>query len=232
MLTTTSPKKQITSSLKVLHYTSLILLLAASTASAALYTYELTNVPGVQDGNTLDGNITIDTAGGTENGVGSGEFFIGHSAIVVWNFTVTSSGGGSYSGSSTGINPSATGSGGSFALYATPASLTLVAAASLTLESDLVTPGADVSVSWIYDTPFYFSGGTATGGSVWLNSDRASLDAAFPANPSASATSWTFATEIPEPSISLLCMAGVSLLLRRSRRGHCEGRSCEPASRS
>ena len=195
-----------------------MMLALAPTAQAALYTYELTNVPSLQNGHALDGNITIDTSSGTENGVGSGEFFIGHSAIIAWNWTVTLSGGGSYSGSSLGINPSATGTGGSFAMYATPTSLTLVAAASLTLESDFLTPGADVSVAWIYDAPEYYSGGTATGGQVWLNTDRGALDAAFPANPSASATSWTFATAIPEPSISLLCLGAVSMLLRRSRR--------------
>ena len=91
------------------------------------YTYDLTNVPALQSSATLTGNITVNTAGGSESPASSGNFFVGHSSIIAWNFTVTPSGGGlPYSGSSNGLNASATGDGGSFAMYATPTTLTLV----------------------------------------------------------------------------------------------------------
>ncbi len=193
------------------------LFVTASSASAALYTYQLSNVSAVQGGHALDGNITINTAGETENGAGSGNFFISHSAIIAWNWTVTYAGGGGYSGSSNGINASAFGNGGILAMYATPTYLAVLKDGSLNLQSDVDVAGADVKVEWLYHTPIYYSGGTGTGGAVWLNTDRSALDAAFPAAPVGTAENWIIATAVPEPSASLLCIVGCLLLLRRSR---------------
>lgn len=189
---------------------------------AAVYTYEITNAPSVQDGATLTGTISIDTTGGFESPASSGNFFVGHPAIVAWSFAVApaSGGGAPYLGSSVGINPSATGSGGSFALYATQTTLSVVEAGSLTLQSDFNVPGADVSLSWAYDAPLYFAGGVAVGGATWLNTDRGALDATFPTNPDASSSNWTIATAIPEPgTVALLLMAFGSCVVHR-RRSH------------
>lgn len=199
----------------------LALLGGGETLRGAIYTYDIRNIPSEQSGATVVGNITIDTSGGTESPVGSGNFYVGHSAIIAWNFTVTPSGAGApYSGSITGINASATGLGGSFAMYATPSTLAVVSAGSLTLESDFDVPGADVSISWINDSsnPFYYSGGTGVGGATWLTTDEAALDAAFPETPGGGANNWTIATAVPEPgTAAFLGAAGFCWLIRRRR---------------
>ena len=186
---------------------------------AAIYTYEIRNVPSVQSSSTLVGNITVDTTGGVEDSNLNGNFFVAHSAIIAWNFTVTPSGGGSpCSGSSTGINASATGSGGVLAMYATTTTLSLVSGATLTLGSDITAPGARVDLAWLYDTPLYFAGGVAVGGATSQNADRGALDAAFPTNPDASASNWTIATAIPEPGVAgLLAFGDVAWGLFRRR---------------
>lgn len=103
-------------------------------------------------------------------------------------------------------------------MYATPTSLSLIQAASLKLESDFVVPGADVSLLWVYDTPIYNAGGTGVGGATWFNFDRTALDAAFPANPDASANNWTIATAVPEPSLTaFLTLAGLGCCVTRRR---------------
>jgi len=135
----------------------------------------------------------------------------------VTGWTVTYAGGGGYSGSSNGINASAFGNGGILAMYATPTYLAVLKDGSLNLQSDVDVAGADVKVEWLYHTPIYYSGGSGTGGAVWLNTDRSALDAAFPAAPVGTAENWIIATAVPEPSASLLCIVGCLLLLRRSR---------------
>jgi len=193
--------------------------LQTSPASAAVITYDISNYPSIQSNATLSGTITVDTAGGTESPASSGNFFVGHSAITAWDWTVTPSGGSAYSVSSTGINPSASGAGGSFALYVTPTTVSVVQAASLILEADLGVAGATVALDYVYNTPLYAAGGIGVGGSTWLNSDRAGLDSTFPSDPFAAAGSnWVIATVVPEPAPASLIGAGlVGGFLKRFR---------------
>jgi len=69
------------------------LVIAMPTARAAVYTYDLVSVSGLQNGAGLVGNITVDTTLGSEDPAGSGNFFIPHNYITAWNFTVSPSGG-------------------------------------------------------------------------------------------------------------------------------------------
>ncbi|CAA7172008.1 MULTISPECIES: hypothetical protein [unclassified Lentimonas] len=186
---------------------------------AAIHIYNFSSHPGLQANADFFGSITVNTAGGTEHSSNSGEYYVGHSAIEAWNFTITPSGGvGAYIGSSIGINSSATGNGGAFALYVTPNSITLVQGASLKLESDFNVAGNDVSVDWTYDTPIYYAGGVAAGGATWLNMDRAALDTAFPTNTDAGAMNWTIGTAIPEPATGLLVIVATLVPLGMRRR--------------
>jgi hypothetical protein len=193
--------------------------LQTSPASAAIITYDISNYPSIQDNATLSGTITVDTAGGTESPASSGNFFVSHSAITAWDWTVTPSVGSAYSVSSTGINPSASGDGSFFALYATPTTLSVVQASTLNLKADLDVPGATVALNYWYDSPLYGAGGTGVGGSTWLKFDRAGLDSAFPSYPVADAgNNWVIATAVPEPATASLIGAGlVGGFLKRFR---------------
>jgi len=193
--------------------------LQTSPASAAIITYDISNYPSIQNNATLSGTITVDTAGGTESPASSGNFFLKHPAITAWDWTVTPSGGSAYSVSSTGISPSASGAGGSFALYVTPTTVSVVQAASLILEADLGVAGATVALDYYYSTPIYAAGGTGVGGSTWLTSGRTVLDSAFPSDPFAAAGSnWVIATAVPEPAtVSLIAAGLVGVFLKRFR---------------
>ena len=193
--------------------------LQTSPASAAVITYDISNYPSIQSNATLSGTITVNTAGGTESPASSGNFFVGHSAITAWDWTVTPSGGSAYSVSSTGINPSASGAGGSFALYVTPTTFSVVQSATLILQADLGVAGATVALDYFYSSPIYAAWGTGVGGSTWLNSDRAGLDSAFPSYPVADAgNNWVIATAVPEPATVSLMGAGlVGVFLKRLR---------------
>ena len=114
---------------------SMLLALFLGQSDAATFTYSLSNYPAFQNNATLAGSITVDT--GATPPDAQGNYYLGHSAITAWDFTVTPSESSSYSLSSTGINPSASGFGGSTALYASPTTLSVIAAASLALEADL-----------------------------------------------------------------------------------------------
>ncbi|MFC4994967.1 PEP-CTERM sorting domain-containing protein [Rubritalea tangerina] len=197
---------------------SVVFLNIVSPSHGAVYTYQISNYPAIQNGANLAGTITVDTASGTESPASSGNFYVGHSAITAWDFSVTPTVGGAYSVDSSGINPLASGLGGSFAMYATPSSLAIVGGSSLKLQADDGIPGATVELWWYYDTPIYNSGGVGAGGAIWLNTDRTVLDNTFPTNPDASAQSWVIATVVPEPSGSALLGISLCILCGLRRR--------------
>ena len=195
------------------------MLVAATPARAAIYSYEISNFPSVQNGATLTGNISIDTTGGTEDGTGSGIFFVGTSAITTWNFTVAPLVGASYIGSSSGINPMISGNGGAFDLYATPTSLSVFQATSLSLQSDYLVAGNVVELEWVYDSPIYAASTISGGGATWFNTDRTTLDKTFPSDPDRGAQSWVIATTVPEPgSTALICLGLLFFAVARIRR--------------
>ncbi len=207
-------------------------LLAASNVNAAIYTYSISNYPSLQNNATLSGSITVDTTGGFENPPSSGRFEIGHSAITSWDFTATPSGGSALTLTSTGINASATGSGGIAALYATPTELSVNGGGSLELAADYQIAGATANLAWIYNSPIYALSGTLFGTAPWFNTDRAQLDSAFPTN--GLVNSWVFATAVPEPSTFAMGFCGVAAVVwdvyRRRRHADSELR-CVPIKR-
>lgn len=207
-------------------------LLAASNANAAIYTYSISNYPSLQNNATLSGSITVNTTGGFETPPSSGRFEIGHSAITSWDFTVTPSGGSAVTLTSTGINASATGSGGSFAMYATPTELSVNTGSSLRLQADYLIASDTAALDWNYSSPSYALTGLPFGGSVWINSDRTQLDNTFPSN--GVNDSWVFATAVPEPSTFAMGICGVAAVVwdvyRRRRHADSELR-CVPIKR-
>ena len=200
------------------------LVIAMPTAQAAVYTYDIVSVPGLQNGAGLVGNITVDTTlgAGVENPIGSGDFYINHDAIIAWNFTVSPTVGVDFSGSHTGVNPSADGTGASLALFATPTTLSVVLGGSLVLRSGLEDPSQD-QLTWnnqSNSTGLYLaSDGTATWNQLALTEpDKTALDSNFSSYPiPGSIDNWVIATAIPEPSVALMSLLGALFISRRRR---------------
>ena len=197
------------------------LVIAMPTARAAVYTYDIVSVPGLQNGAGLVGNITVDTTLGTEDPAGSGNFFIPHNYITAWNFTVSPSGGGPYSGSSVGLNSSASGAGGSFAFYATPTTLSVVEAGSLSLKSDTADGGGNLftgELRWDYQSTTAGLYIATDGNATWLETDKATLDSSFTSYAiTGGVNNWVIATAVPEPSVTLMSLLGALFLMRRRR---------------
>ena len=192
------------------------------TARAAVYTYDLVSVSGLQNGAGLVGNITVDTTlgAGVENLPGSGDFYINHTAIIAWNFTVSPTVGGDFSGSHNGVNPSADGAGASVALFATPTTLSVVLGGSLVLRSGLEDPSQD-ELEWnnqSNSTGLYLaSDGTAKWSQLASTEpDKTALDSNFSSYPiPGDINNWVIATAVPEPSVTLMSLLGALFLMRR-----------------
>jgi hypothetical protein len=197
------------------------LVIAMPTARAAVYTYDLVSVPGLQNGAGLVGNITVDTTLGTEDTAISGNFFIPHNYIIAWNFTVSPIVGGDFSGSHTGVNASASGTGGSFAFYATPTTLSVVEAGSLSLKSDTADGGGNLftgELRWDYQSTSQGLYIATDGNATWLETDKATLDSSFTSYAiTGGVNNWVIATAVPEPSVTLMSLMGALFLMRRRR---------------
>lgn len=197
------------------------LVIAMPTARAAVYTYDLVSVPGLQNGAGLVGNITVDTTLGTEDTAISGNFFIPHNYIIAWNFTVSPIVGGDFSGSHTGVNASASGTGGSFAFYATPTTLSVVEAGSLSLKSDTADGGGNLftgELRWDYQSTSQGLYIATDGNATWLETDKATLDSSFTSYAiTGGVNNWVIATAVPEPSVTLMSLLGALFLMRRRR---------------
>jgi hypothetical protein len=190
------------------------LVIAMPTARAAVYTYDLVSVSGLQNGAGLVGNITVNT--GTTTSV-DGNYYLGHASIIAWNFTVSPTVGVDFSGSHTGVNPSATGTGSTSALYATPTTLSVVEGGSLLLASGLLDPSQD-QLDWnnqSSSTGLYLaSDGIAT----WFEVDKTALDSNFSSYAiPGDIGNWVIATAVPEPSVTLMSLLGALFLMRRRR---------------
>jgi hypothetical protein len=189
------------------------LVIAMPTARAAVYTYDLVSVSGLQNGAGLVGNITVNT--GTTTSV-DGNYYLGHASIIAWNFTVSPTVGVDFSGSHTGVNPSATGTGSTSALYATPTTLSVVEGGSLLLASGLLDPSQD-QLDWNLqtDSALYIA---SSGGATWLETDKALLDSNFSSYAiPGDIGNWVIATAVPEPSVTLMSLLGALFLMRRRR---------------
>ena len=191
------------------------LVIAMPNARAAVYTYEIVSLPGLQNSAGLTGNIIINTAGGDETPTGSGDYYLSHAAITAWNFTVSPTVGGDYSGSSNGVNPEADGLGGAYALFATPTTLSILVGASLKLQSGQLPNPQQLDWNLQTDSALYIA---SSGGATWLETDKALLDSSFSSYAiPGDINNWVIATAVPEPSVTLMSLLGALFLMRRRR---------------
>ena len=129
--------------------------------------------------------------------------------------------GGPYSGSSVGLNSSASGAGGSFAFYATPTTLSVVEAGSLSLKSDTADGGGNLftgELRWDYQSTTAGLYIATDGNATWLETDKATLDSSLTSYAiTGGVNNWVIATAVPEPSVTLMSLLGALFLMRRRR---------------